>query len=132
MSDGYTAMQSMIAKLRKLGQSAATIAADIAPALREELEANIAAARSPDGTPWKPTQAGTAPLRGAASALGVAAVGTKVLAAVRGIEARHHYGTVKGKIARPLLPTAELPAQLVELVTRVAQKRFRMIMGGGA
>jgi hypothetical protein len=131
MADGYAVMQDMIAKLRELGQSAETIAADIAPELRDELEGNIAAAQSPDGVSWKPTLEGKAPLRNAAAALGVAAIGKKVIAALRGIEARHHYGTVTGKIARPILPGADLPPQIVELVMRVAKKRFNMIMGGG-
>jgi len=130
MSDGYAAMQSMIARLRKLGQSAEVIAGDVAVELRSELEQNIDASRAPDGAAWKPTQAGTPPLKNAATALGVAAIGTTVLAVVQGIEARHHYGTVKGKVARPILPTAKLPPQIVDLITRVATQRFRMIMGG--
>lgn len=130
MSDGYTVMQGLIGKLRELGQSAEDIASDIAPELRAEIEGNIAGARAPDGTPWKPTQAGSAPLQNAGAALGVAAVGTKVLAVVRGIAARHHYGTVRGRIARPILPSGSLPSQIVEMVTRVAQQRFRLIMGG--
>jgi hypothetical protein len=130
MSDGYTVMQGLVAKLRELGQSAEDIAADIAPELRDELASNITSARAPDGTPWKPTLEGNAPLQNAGSALGVAAVGTKVIAVLSGIEARHHYGTVRGKVARPILPSAKLPPQIVELITRVAEKRFRLIMGG--
>lgn len=130
MADGYTAMQAMIRKLRRLGQSAETIAADLAPELRDELSANIAASRDPYGTPWKPTQAGTPPLANAGAVLGVAALGTEVLAAVRGVEARHHYGRVKGGVARPILPGSKLPPQIVALITRVATKRFRLIMGG--
>lgn len=130
MSDGYTVMQGLISRLRELGHAAEDIAADIAPELEGELEENIAASRAPDGTPWAPTKAGSAPLQNAGKALGVAAVGTKVIAALRGIEARHHYGTVRGKVARPILPGAKLPPQIVELVTRVAQQRFRIIMGG--
>ncbi len=132
MPDGYQVLQRLIDRLRELGQSAETIASDIAPELRDELGQNIAASRAPNGTAWKPTQAGNAPLASAGAALGVAAVGTKVIAALRGVEARHHYGTVKGKVARPILPTSKLPPQIVALITRVAQRRFRLIMGGGA
>lgn len=130
MSDGYTVMQGLIDKLRELGQSTETIAADIAPELSDELNKNISSARAPDGTSWKPTLEGKAPLQNAGAALGVAAVGTKVIAALRGIEARHHYGTVRGKIARPILPGSDLPKQIVDLITRVAEQRFRFIMGG--
>jgi len=130
MSDGFTALQNLVSRLRELGQSAEDIAADIAPELRDELTGNISASRGPDGAPWKPTLAGTKPLKNAGAALGVAAMGTKVVAALRGIEASHHYGHVRGKIARPILPGSKLPPQIVELVTRMAQKRFRLIMGG--
>jgi hypothetical protein len=123
-------MQNLIGKLRELGQSPEDIAADIAPELSDAINESISASRAPDGTPWKPTQAGTPPLKNAGAALGVAAVGTKVIAALRGIEARHHYGNVRGKIARPILPGSKLPPQIVELVTRVAGQRFLLIMGG--
>lgn len=130
MASGYSAMQGMIDKLRELGQSTETIAADIAPELRKELEGNIGASRAPDGTAWKPTIKGNKPLANADAALGVAAVGTKVIAALRGVEARHHYGTVSGKVARPIIPGSKLPPQIIALVTRIATQRFRMIMGG--
>jgi hypothetical protein len=130
MPDGRTVALDMIRRLRDLGQSVETIAADLAPELRDEIEANIAASRGPDGVPWKPTQRGNPPLANAASVLGVAAVGTKVIAIIRGIEARHHYGTVKGKVARPILPGKDLPPQIADLITRVALRRWQMITGG--
>jgi len=130
MADGYTAIQSLIARLRTLGESPEEIAADIAPALREELEGNIAASRGPDGTAWKPTQAGNPPLAGAAKGLDVAAKGETVTATLSGVEAGHHYGRVRGGVARPILPGSKLPPQIVDLVTGVATKRFRLIMGG--
>jgi hypothetical protein len=130
MLDGYNAMQNWIAKLRELSDSPKEIAADIAPELRKELEANVAAARCADGTSWKPTLAGHKPLQGARRGLGVAAVGTTVIAALHGIHARHHFGRVRGKVSRPILPSAKLSVQIVELVTRVASRRFRRLMGG--
>jgi hypothetical protein len=131
MSEAYAAMQNMIGKLRELGQSPETIAADLAPDLETLLGENIASGIGPDGTPWAPTQEGHIPLQGAAGAMGVAAMGNKVLAALRGIHARHHYGQVRGKIARPILPTSDLPPKIVDLITKVATQRFRLIMGGG-
>ena len=130
MSDGYNVLQGLIGKLRELGQAPEAIAADIAPELREALEENIAASRAPDGTPWRPTQRGNAPLANAGAALGVAAVKTRVLAVVQGIEASHHYGHVRGKIARPILPGSNMPPQIVELIARVARQRFQLIVGG--
>lgn len=130
MADGFNELQGWIAKLRELGESPEDIAEDIAPELRDEFEKNIAASRAPDGTPWKATQAGTPPLKNAAKALGVAAIGKKVVAVLQGIEARHHAGTVRGKIARPILPTKDIPEPIVKLIIRVAEKRFNLIMGG--
>jgi len=130
MADGYTELLAMIAKLRKLGHAPEEIAGDIAPALRAQLTENVAAATDAYGQPWQPTLDGHLPLRGAPAGLGVAAVGTRVLAALRGIYARHHYGRVRGGIARPILPGSELPLKLIALINEVAVRRFRLIMGG--
>lgn len=129
MSEGYTALQNMISRLRELGQSAETIAADIAPELRAELEKNISAGIAPDGTPWEPTLTGEKALKNAGSALGVAAVGSKVIVVLSGIEARHNYGHVKGGKVRQIVP-AEITDQIRKIIIETANKRFRMIMGG--
>lgn len=131
MSDGYTVMQNMIAKLRELGQSAEVIASDVAPELKALLAENIAAGVGPDEKPWAPTQEGHIPLQGAVGALVVAATGNKVVATLGGIYARHHFGRVRGGIARPILPGSKLPPQIEEMITRVANQRLLLIMGGG-
>lgn len=130
MADGTAVLQSMIAKLRKLGDMPEETAADLAPELKRELVSNIQSGVEPDGTPWKPTQEGHIPLQGAAANLGVAAIGPKVIVALRGIHASHHYGHVRGGIARPMLPSSELPQKIVDLVTRVAERRFNIIVRG--
>lgn len=130
MTDGYTTMQSWIVRLRQLKDCPEDIAKDIAPELKREFQSNIAAVRSPDGTPWKPTRAGHAPLQGARRKLSVKAVGTTVIAVIQGIHARHHFGWVRGGISRPILPGSDLPKQIVDLVTRVAMRRFRRVMRG--
>jgi len=130
MADGYTVLQQMIDHLREVGRSIEDTAADIAPALQGEIESSIAAACAPDGTPWQPTLRGTAPLRNAGEVLGVAAIGTKVIARVTGVEARHHHGTARGGIARPILPGSDLPPQIIELITAAYYQRMNMIMGG--
>lgn len=132
MSDGVTTVHSLIARLLELGHSPETIAAHLVLELRDELKRNIHAGRGPDGTPWKPTQAGTPALRNAGAALEVSARGTTITAQLAGVEARHHYGTVRGGVARPILPSRELPQQIAALVTRVAQQRFRAVMKGSA
>lgn len=128
MSSGHTALQSMIGRLRELGQSTDVIAADIAPELRKELEANIAAEKAPDGTQWVPTISGEKALKNAGAALGVAALGSKILAVLSGIEARHNYGTVKGKKVRQIIPK-KITDQIAKIIIDTANKRFRLIMG---
>lgn len=130
MADGYTVMQSWISKLRKLGHAPEEVAADLAPEIRAEITRTVAAGTDAYGAPWQPTADGRQPLQGAASGLGVSAVGNRVLAALRGVYARHHYGRVRGGIARPILPGSDLPPTLVAVITRVAERRFRLIMGG--
>jgi len=128
MSDGYTVLQDMLTRLRELGQSTEVIAADIAPELRKELEQNIAAQRSPDGIPWKPTISGAKALQNAGSSLGVASIGSKVLAVLSGIEARHNYGTVKGGKVRQIIPK-KITDRIEKIIIETANRRFRMIMG---
>jgi hypothetical protein len=69
---------------------------------------------SPDGTPWQKTKAGEQPLQNAAKALTVVAVGNTVVATLRGPEALHHLGAVKGHIRRQILPTRAIPDSAVK------------------
>lgn len=124
----YNQIQSLIFKLRELGKSTDEIASDIAPELKKGLEENISAARSPDGKAWQPTLEGEAPLQNAGKALGVAAIGSKVLAVVSGVEARHNYGKVRGGKVRQIIPT-KITDQISKIVQSVASRRFKMIMG---
>jgi len=124
----YNQIQALILKLRELGQSTEQIAGDIAPELRKAFEENISSARSPDGVPWEPTIDGKAPLQSASKSLGVAAIGSKVLAVLSGIEARHNYGNVRGGKKRQIIPK-KITKQIFEIITDVAKRRFQMIMG---
>jgi len=124
----YNQIQALILKLRELGQSNEQIAGDIAPELRKALEKNISASKDPDGIPWEPNLDGSAPLENAASALGVASIGSKVIVALRGIEARHNYGTVRGGKKRQIVPK-NITEQMTKIINDVASRRFKMIMG---
>ena len=128
MAEGYTVLQGMIARLRELGQATEVIAADIAPELKAGLDENIAAQKSPDGTPWPPTLSGEPALDNAGAVLGAAAVGSKVIVVLKGVEARHNYGNVKGGKVRQIVPT-EITPQIEKIIIETANRRFEMIMG---
>ena len=129
--DGSIALNAQIAKLRRLGPALTKGGAPaVALAVRGELAAQIAAGTGPDGRAWKPTKAGTPPLRNAAAALTVRAVGTVVVATLSGVEARHHLGAVKGKVKREILPTGKIPDPVTRAITRVVTAEFEAIMGG--
>jgi hypothetical protein len=122
----------MIRRVRGLERFPERAAPAIARALESELRRSIAAGAAPDGTAWKPTQDGRVPLRGAARALTVRATGAFVLARLTGVEARHHFGWVRGGLARPILPTTSvLPSAVARAVTRAAVEEFRRAMDGG-
>ena len=124
----YNQINALIRKLRALGQSPEQIAGDIAPELRKAIEENISSARSPNGKAWESTLDGQAPLQNAAKSLGVAALGTKVIAAVRGVEARHNNGAVRGGKTRQIIPK-KITDQILKIINDVTIRRFKMIMG---
>jgi len=124
----YNQINALIFKLRELGQSTEQIAGDIAPELRKAFEENISSSVSPDGEKWEPTLDGQAPLQTASKSLGVASIGSKVLIALSGVEARHNYGRVRGGKIRKIVPT-KITEQISKIITDVATRRFKMIMG---
>lgn len=120
-----------IARIREVPGALPRIAQQVASALELEIAANIAAGRGPDGQPWPPTADGRRPLAGALSAITVRPEGTTIVITVNGVEARHHLGAVKGKLARPLIPTGEIPGPMLEALDRVATKVLADHFGGG-
>lgn len=128
--DGSIALDAQIAKLRRLATFVGGSAPVVALAVKREIGAQIAAGRGPDGKAWKPTKAGTPALRGAAGALTVKAIGSVVVATLTGVEARHHFGAVKGKVKREILPTGKIPDPVTRAITRVLTGEFNAIMAG--
>ncbi|MBN8609145.1 MAG: phage virion morphogenesis protein [Deltaproteobacteria bacterium] len=135
MRDGASEMDAMVAQLRALPGMVERAAPDIARALDDELRANIARGVGPDGTPWKPTKDGTAPLANAGKALSTRAVGTVVLARLDGVEARHHLGAIRGSskenwLARPILPSNKIPAPVAKAIKTILTEEFEETTGG--
>lgn len=130
MSDAVAKLNAAIARLRRLADPT-EFAPEVATALREELQDQIARGVGPDGKPWQPTAAGKLPLRGAASALRVVAVGSRIVASIGGKYAYHHRGQTRGNVARPILPSRALSAPMKNAIKAALAKRFGKIMSGG-
>lgn len=120
-----TSLRQLRDNLARMPDAIPVVAKRSAEAIEQLVAANIAAARAPDGTPWLPRADGGAPLVGAARAVDVVAVGSTVLVAVHGIEARHHAGKVKGGVARPIVPRGKLPASMLAAVSAIAAEELR-------
>lgn len=126
----HSALDAHIARLRELGNLAAKSAPEVAKEVERELRSQIAAGTGPDGAPWQPTKAGTTPLRGAARALRVRAIGTVIVATLEGHHALHDQGRARGGVRRKVLPSAKMPQPIASAVERVVTREFRRTMGG--
>lgn len=124
-SDAFAALQAQIDRLRALGTVARDVAPEVAAALRAQLERNIAAAVGPDGEAWQRNADGSKPLRTAARALTVRAIGSVVLATLTGHVAMHHLGTAAGRIRRRILPTRKLNAPMIAAIREAIVRRLR-------
>lgn len=129
MSLGDQKLEAMIAKIRSLPQLAKEAAPEVARALRGDLEEQINKGTDPEGKPWKLTQEGEKPLKNAAKALRVTHLGSRVIFALEGVEARHSLGRVKGGERRQILPET-LPASWSETIQEVVSDAFDRHMRG--
>ena len=128
MSAGDVALEQMLAKLRQLPELAERAAPEVAHVVREELERQISKGTDPNGKAWKKTLDGRQPLIGAAKALGVTAIGPRVIAVLRGPEARHHLGRARGGIVREVLPGKEIPRAWSGPIKRALANEFQLTM----
>lgn len=133
-SEGLESISRMIKSLRALPRALTVeLAPKVAEIFQEDVERSIAAGTAPDGTPWKPrAKDGSRPLEGAASHVYSAAVGSIVYLRVKGIEARHHRGTVKGKVKRPIIyEGTKVPKRVADKVIALQTAAFQRVMSGG-
>jgi hypothetical protein len=127
---GDATLAEWIERIRALGDLPELVAPDVARELELQIDANIAAGRAPSGTPWKLTAKGKVPLRRAAAAVTVRALGPVVIARVTGPEAKHHLGKAAGRIRRQILPGRNSRTTLAALKA-VVQRRMREAVTGG-
>lgn len=120
----------MVAQLRAIKDLGQRVAPMIAQDLRVEIGQQIERAETPDGRAWQETQDGRKPLRNAAKALSVRAVGTTIVAMLEGPEARHHTGKARGGIKREILPSKDIPDSMARVTKRAIDREFTRIVGG--
>ena len=118
------ALNAMIAHLRAIPDLVQSALPECAAECKAVIAENIAAQRGPDGTPWQPGAKGQPVLEDAVSAVEAIATGNTILIRVSGIEAKHHFGFVRGKIARPIIPTRKAPQPMTKAIERVIMRRL--------
>jgi hypothetical protein len=128
---GFEQIDRMVVSLKTLDKLGEKAAEDVARVVESELRRTIAAGTTPDGKPWQPTEAGERPLRNAAGALGIAAVGSTVYVRLTGPEARHHKGRARGGIVREVIPTRGIPDAMAEHIRAVLAEHYERHMRGG-
>jgi hypothetical protein len=128
---GLDELRSMIDRVARLPGLARQAAPDVAEAVEGVLERQIKAGTDPYGKPWADKKTGDGkPLANAGKALFVGAVGTRVLATVKGPEGRHSKGIARGGVRRQILPDEGVPPAMERAVRPVLVEHFGEIMRG--
>jgi len=129
-------IDSLIVFTRSLPQELVLKSApELAEAIHRELRITIRAHQSPAGVPWAPRKRGTRPvLNKAADAVSAYGANGRIDVTVRGIEARHHKGAVRGSVQRPIIMYKKdgvraLPPRIVAAMEAVLRTRFWLLYG---
>lgn len=134
MSDntgGFEALDTLIAKVKKLGLFPETVARRVAPLILAEAKRTAAAGTSPDGKPWEPRKAdGGRALANAADHLSVRVEGSRVTLVLRGPDVLHNAGTARA-VRRQILPDsgAGIPKNMLRALERAGVELFQEIVG---
>jgi len=127
VSSGALEMADMIRTLQELSGFGLKSASKATREVEVVTRRQVARGLGPDGKPWKPTQAGTPPLKNAGAALTIKLKGKCIIWTLTGVEARHHLGAVRGKVKRPIIPIDVLPGPVVEAITKSYNSEFARI-----
>jgi hypothetical protein len=125
MSTGNEQLQSIIERVKAIGNLAEIAAPDVARAVEIDLRLSIADGTTPYGEKWKLTQEHQQPLQNAMKALHVAAVGGTIYVRLTGPEARHHRGAVRGGVRRQVIPSnGKIPDRMAARIRKVLEEHF--------
>jgi len=131
MSAATEALDAMIATCNALENLIGEAMPALTKAVRTNIERTITAGTSSYGEPWKPTKQGQQPLRHAANALSVIYVSgvrerqiRTIYVILKGPEARHHKGRVKGGLKRGIIPERGLPKAMANDLRKVLYQAF--------
>lgn len=124
MSAATQALDAMIASTLALGTMVEDSMPALAKAAEQSIKRTIAAGTTAYGAPWEPKQDGSRPLVNAADALVVTHANRTIFCQLKGAEARHHLGMVKGKRKRAILPVRGLPSAMANDLRAVLERAF--------
>lgn len=126
-------LNQMIAALEKLKHTPEQIVVVVREELDAHLRSTIAAQTNAYGDPWTPSKYGQPLLVNAASALRYTISGSKLRVTLTGVEAKHHYGAVRGGRARRIIPNRPyLPQAVMARVIARLQDIVNAAMAGDA
>lgn len=128
-SGGFAALDAQIKRLRTLQGIPEIAAPSVAKSAKAELIKQVARQRGPDGKPWPKSLTGNPVLTKAGSMVRASAVGAVVVLTLEDHYARHHFGAVKGKRKRPILPSERIPDPMTKAIRKVVTAEFFAIMG---
>ncbi len=114
MANNAAALRTLdrfIADLRSTKGIGKALAPQLAPIVKAEVDAAIAAGHGLDGTPWPARKDGGKPLVNAAKAVSVRAIGSAIVITLTGPEVFHQFGAGSLPV-RAILPVKGLPFKL--------------------
>ncbi len=130
MADGTATLNQMVATLRGLPESVRGSLPKCGAFLKQAMEANIAAQRSPTGEPWPDTADGRQALKSAGKQITFTIHGTTLVFTLGGVEARHHFGWVRGGKQRQILPGDMQDKAVIDSMWKGLQDTFRNMRRG--
>jgi len=126
---GAAVLAGPLEALRAIEGLAARAAPAVAVELERQILGNVRAQRDPDGKAWPKTLDGDPALAGVSKDLRVRAIGSRVVATISGIGARHNLGAVKGGRLRQILPSLRVPGAMAEAIKVVLGNEIKRTTG---
>lgn len=121
----FAALQRKVQQLRDVPNLARKAAPEVAERVAKIIRRNIDVGVGPDGKSWQRTAEGDRPLKNAAQAVTVAAIGTLVQVRLSGHHVYHHYGKTRGAVKRPVIPWKLEPGPLTEAIEDTLREHVR-------